>query len=97
MLISAKVVVELAKSDFIQSAVLLHPSLVTVDDMKGSSYLHWLIFIISCNVCLKFWVQLIFCNFLLIEPRLIKFRICLVAKILSIFFFFGFRLLKVIF
>ncbi|OWM87165.1 endo-1,3;1,4-beta-D-glucanase-like isoform X2 [Punica granatum] len=30
----AKVVVELAKSDFIQSAVLLHPSLVTVDDIK---------------------------------------------------------------
>lgn len=30
----AKVVVELAKSDYIQSAVLLHPSRVTVDDIK---------------------------------------------------------------
>ncbi|GAV78724.1 DLH domain-containing protein [Cephalotus follicularis] len=30
----AKVVVELAKSDWIQAAVLLHPSLVTVDDIK---------------------------------------------------------------
>ncbi|KAK4801078.1 hypothetical protein SAY86_021565 [Trapa natans] len=30
----AKVVVELAKLDLVQSAVLLHPSLVTVDDMK---------------------------------------------------------------
>ncbi|XP_057966032.1 endo-1,3;1,4-beta-D-glucanase-like [Malania oleifera] len=30
----AKVVVELAKSDHIQAAVLLHPSLVTVDDIK---------------------------------------------------------------
>ncbi|XP_057508323.1 endo-1,3;1,4-beta-D-glucanase-like [Actinidia eriantha] len=30
----AKVVVELAKSDYIQAAVLLHPSLVTVDDIK---------------------------------------------------------------
>lgn len=30
----AKVVVELAKSDYIQAAVLLHPSLVSVDDMK---------------------------------------------------------------
>ncbi|KAF3457222.1 hypothetical protein FNV43_RR01879 [Rhamnella rubrinervis] len=30
----AKVVVELAKSDFIQAAVLLHPALVTVEDIK---------------------------------------------------------------
>ncbi|KAG5567613.1 hypothetical protein RHGRI_002976 [Rhododendron griersonianum] len=30
----AKVVVELGKSDYIQAAVLLHPSLVTVDDIK---------------------------------------------------------------
>ncbi|KAM3287522.1 hypothetical protein P3S67_020952 [Capsicum chacoense] len=30
-----KVVTELAKSDNIQAAVLLHPSLVKVDDMKG--------------------------------------------------------------
>ncbi|KAM7254102.1 hypothetical protein ACFE04_031784 [Oxalis oulophora] len=30
----AKVVVELGKSDWIQAAVLLHPSLVTVDDIK---------------------------------------------------------------
>ncbi|KAF8387990.1 hypothetical protein HHK36_026656 [Tetracentron sinense] len=30
----AKVVVELAKSDYIQAAVLLHPSLVTLDDIK---------------------------------------------------------------
>ncbi|KAG6668277.1 endo-1,3;1,4-beta-D-glucanase-like [Carya illinoinensis] len=31
----AKVVVELAKAELIQAAVLLHPSLVTVDDIKG--------------------------------------------------------------
>ncbi|KAK9933504.1 hypothetical protein M0R45_020701 [Rubus argutus] len=31
----AKVVVELAKGDFIQAAVLAHPSLVTVDDIKA--------------------------------------------------------------
>lgn len=28
-------VTELAKSDYIQAAVLLHPSLVKVDDIKG--------------------------------------------------------------
>lgn len=42
LLIAAKVAVELAKSDFIQSAVLLHPYLVTVDDIEGSFYLHYL-------------------------------------------------------
>ncbi|XP_062176980.1 endo-1,3;1,4-beta-D-glucanase-like [Alnus glutinosa] len=31
----AKVVVELAKSELIQAAVLLHPSFVTLDDIKG--------------------------------------------------------------
>ncbi|XP_059434886.1 endo-1,3;1,4-beta-D-glucanase-like [Corylus avellana] len=31
----AKVVVELAKSEHIQAAVLLHPSFVTLDDIKG--------------------------------------------------------------
>ena len=31
----AKVVVELAKGDFIQAAVLAHPSLVTLDDIKA--------------------------------------------------------------
>ncbi|KAJ9182032.1 hypothetical protein P3X46_006067 [Hevea brasiliensis] len=31
----AKVVVQLAKHEFIQAAVLLHPSLVTVDDIKA--------------------------------------------------------------
>lgn len=31
----AKVVVELAKLELIQSAVLLHPSFVTVEDIKG--------------------------------------------------------------
>ncbi|KAF5752313.1 putative endo-1 3-1 4-beta-d-glucanase [Tripterygium wilfordii] len=31
----AKVVVELAKPQFIQAALLLHPSFVSVDDMKG--------------------------------------------------------------
>lgn len=32
---SAKVVVELSKEELIQAAVLLHPSFVTVDDIKG--------------------------------------------------------------
>lgn len=32
---SGKVVAELAKSDHIQAAVLLHPAMVTVDDIKG--------------------------------------------------------------
>lgn len=27
---------ELAKSDYIQAAVMLHPSFVTVDDIKGT-------------------------------------------------------------
>ncbi|KDP40089.1 hypothetical protein JCGZ_02087 [Jatropha curcas] len=31
----AKVVVQLAKREFIQAAVLLHPSFITVDDIKG--------------------------------------------------------------
>jgi hypothetical protein len=34
-LFSAKVVVELAKVHEIQAAVLAHPSLLTVDDIKG--------------------------------------------------------------
>ncbi|GAY50626.1 hypothetical protein CUMW_128130 [Citrus unshiu] len=33
--IFAKVAVQLAKREFIQAAVLLHPSFVTVDDIKG--------------------------------------------------------------
>jgi hypothetical protein len=33
--LSAKVVTELAKAAEIQAAVLLHPSLLSVDDMKG--------------------------------------------------------------
>ncbi|XP_059306885.1 endo-1,3;1,4-beta-D-glucanase-like isoform X2 [Lycium ferocissimum] len=33
----AKVVTDLAKSDYIQAAALLHPSLVKVDDFKGMS------------------------------------------------------------
>lgn len=32
---SAKVVVDLAKVELIQAAVLLHPSFVTIDDIKG--------------------------------------------------------------
>lgn len=35
-----KGVVELAKYDFIQAAVLCHPSFVTVDDIKGKNFLH---------------------------------------------------------
>lgn len=35
MILSAKVVVELAKCALIQTAVLCHPSFVTVDDIKG--------------------------------------------------------------
>jgi hypothetical protein len=34
-LFSAKVVTELAKSGLVQAAVLLHPSFVSVDDIKG--------------------------------------------------------------
>lgn len=32
---SAKVVVQLAKYELIQAAVILHPYIVTVDDIKG--------------------------------------------------------------
>ncbi|KAF7153861.1 hypothetical protein RHSIM_Rhsim01G0276700 [Rhododendron simsii] len=39
----AKVVVELGKSDYIQAAVLLHPSLVTIDDIKGKLPQHILL------------------------------------------------------
>ncbi|KAH9682988.1 DLH domain-containing protein [Citrus sinensis] len=35
MILSTKVAVELAKHEFIQAAVLLHPSFVTVDDIKA--------------------------------------------------------------
>ena len=37
-LFPAKVVVELAKVHEIQAAVLLHPSLLTVDDIKGQLF-----------------------------------------------------------
>ena len=37
-LFPAKVVVELAKVHEIQAAVLLHPSLITVDDIKGQLF-----------------------------------------------------------
>lgn len=35
---TAKVVVQLGKPEFIQAAVLLHPSFVSVDDIKGKNY-----------------------------------------------------------
>lgn len=38
---SAKVVVELAKANELQAAVLLHPSFVTVDDIKGQTSFCW--------------------------------------------------------
>jgi len=40
--LSAKVAVELAKSRLIQTAVLLHPAFLSVDDFKGMDfqYLH---------------------------------------------------------
>jgi hypothetical protein len=37
LLLSAKVVVELAKFDDIKAAVMLHPSFVTVDDIRGTT------------------------------------------------------------
>lgn len=36
LLISAKVAVELAKQKLVDATVLLHPSGVTVDDIKGN-------------------------------------------------------------
>ena len=36
--LSAKAVVELAKSRLIQVAVLLHPSFITVDDISGMNF-----------------------------------------------------------
>lgn len=38
LLLAAKVVVELGKCGLIEAAVFLHPSLVTVDDVKGKSF-----------------------------------------------------------
>lgn len=38
VLSAAKVVVELTKSPHIQAAVLLHPSRITLDDIKGITY-----------------------------------------------------------
>jgi len=35
----AKVVVELSKQELVQAAVLLYPSFVTVDDIKGKRLL----------------------------------------------------------
>lgn len=35
MLFAAKVVTELAKFEFIQAAVLLHPSFIALDDIEG--------------------------------------------------------------
>lgn len=45
-------VTELAKSDYIQAAVLLHPSLVKVDDFKGMA-------VITKIVCDQ--IQLLLC------------------------------------
>lgn len=36
--VTAKVVVELAKHSYIQAGVLLHPSLVTVEDIQGTKF-----------------------------------------------------------
>lgn len=36
--LSAKVVIELAKSKLIQTAVLLHPSFISLDDIKGMDF-----------------------------------------------------------
>lgn len=34
-ILSAKVAVELTKESYVQAAVILHPSFVTVDDIQG--------------------------------------------------------------
>ena len=54
---SAKVVVELAKSDDIKAAVLLHPSFVTVDDIKGTDFasVYSIIVVLCCYRWVLFW------------------------------------------
>ena len=55
--LSAKVVVELAKSDDIKAVVLLHPSFVTVDDIKGTDFVsvYSIIVVLCCYWWVLFW------------------------------------------
>jgi uncharacterized membrane protein len=42
----AKVVVELAKSRLIEAAVLLHPSFITLDDIKGKEFYMYICYVL---------------------------------------------------
>ena len=59
---AAKVVVELAKPDYLQAAVVCHPSFVTVDDIRGMA-----LYVPSLPVCLV--------NYLLLDV-LLSFQFC---------------------
>jgi hypothetical protein len=54
----AKVVVELAKSRLIEAAVLLHPSFITLDDIKGKEFYMYICWLASLN---KFTNLDVFC------------------------------------
>nr|XP_018625856.1 endo-1,3;1,4-beta-D-glucanase-like isoform X1 [Nicotiana tomentosiformis] len=72
----AKVVTDLAKSDYIQAAVQLHPSLVKVDDIKG---IRSFIRIIATR---KIWILFLLSNFSLAFV-LVGIRSCCILLIRS--------------
>lgn len=55
--LSAKVVVELAKSRLIQAAVLLHPSFITLDDIKGKKFYMYIYVMYLLTLLNKFMNQ----------------------------------------